>query len=273
MDTSDAVVKEAYSRMVLDPSKQKWMRNEESEIQYLHGILDFSKIAFAYDLGCGTGRHAFVLSRSNIDVIGVDYVENNIAQAEKIKTELSIPNVSFIYDDCRTYRNNRKASLVLCLYDVVGTFASKEENAKIIKTAFELLDNDGYAVFSVMNYESTAFHAKHKFRFSEEANKLLTVKPSNIMESTGNVFSSEYCLVDEETHVVYRKEQFFNANRIPRELIVRDMRFTKAEIIDMCTCAGFVVIEAKYVNASSWNVAYKATDKRAKEILVICRKI
>lgn len=268
LNTSDAIVKEAYSRMAFNSDKQKWAKNEVSEIQYLRGKIDFSKIKFAYDLGCGTGRHAFALSKHGIEVIGVDYLENNIRQAEKCKTKYT----SFVHEDCRTYRNTRKAELVLCLYDVVGTFASKEENAKIIRTAFDLLKEGGYAVFSVMNYEMTAHYAKHKFRFSEDANRILQIKPSNIMETTGNVFSSEHCLVDEETHVVYRKEQFLSANKIPKEMIVRDMRFTKSEIINMCVKCGFVITEAKFVNASNWSVSYEATDKKAKEILVICQK-
>lgn len=268
LDTSDAIVKEAYSRMILDSDKQKWAKNEEAEIRYLRERIDFEKINFAYDLGCGTGRHAFVLSKYGIEVIGIDYVESNIKRAERIKNDY----VSFVHGDCRTYQNARKASLVLCLYDVVGTFASKEENAKIIQTAFDLLDKGGYAVFSVMNYEMLAFYAKYKFRFSDNANEILKLKPSNIMETTGNVFSPEHCLIDEETHIVYRKEQFSGLNKIPKELIVRDMRFTKSEIVGMCINCGFSIVEAKFVNALNWNVSYGATDKKAKEILVICQK-
>ena len=268
LNTSDAIVKEAYSRMILTSDKQKWARNEEAEIRYLKEKIDFSKVSFAYDLGCGTGRHAFVLSKSGVEVVGIDYVEGNIRQAKRAKAGCA----TFICADCRSYRNIRKATLVLCLYDVVGTFASKEENSKIIKTAFDLLDNGGHAVFSVMNYDMIAFYARHKFKFSENASRILDLKPSNTMEKTGNIFSPDYCLVDEETHVVYRKEQFLSADSIPKDLIVRDMRFTKSEITDMCVECGFTVIEAKFVNASDWNVSYDATDKRAKEILIICRK-
>ena len=76
-------------------------------------------------------------------------IKEDIAYEEEIFFSAS----HFVCDDCRTYRNARKAQLVLCLYDVVGTFASKEENFKIIKTTFDLLDKKGHAVFSVMNYD------------------------------------------------------------------------------------------------------------------------
>ena len=258
--------------MNLDSDKQKWMQNEESEIQYLKTQIDFSNIHFAYDLGCGIGRHSFVLAKNNIQVVGVAYVENNILKANQTKNELSAKKVSFVCSDCRNYRNYQKADLVLCLYDVVGSFATKQENLKIIQTAYDLLKDNGYAIFSVMNYEFTESIAKHKFKFSQNANEILNLKPSDTMERTGNIFLPEYFMIDEETHVVYRKEQFSSVGNIPKELIVRDMRFTRNEIKSMCKSVGFSVILTKYVNAADWRTNYSATDNKAKEILLICQK-
>ena len=270
--TSDALVKEAYSRMILDKTGQKWMRHEIDEINYLKSKIDFSAIKFSYDLGCGTGRHSFVLAKDGIEVIGIDYIKSNIDTAEKLKAESALKTVSFVTADCRNYNNGKKADLTLCLYDVAGTFATKSENLEIIKAAYNLTARGGYAVFSVMNYELTAAKAKYKFKFSENPNRILELNPSNIMEKSGNIFSPDYYLVDEETHVVYRKEQFSGSNKMPRELIVRDMRFTKDEIVSMCQAVGFSIIESKFVNASDWKNDYSATDDKAKEILVICRK-
>lgn len=53
---------------------------------------------------------------------------------------------------------------------------------------------------------------------------------------------------------------------------MRDRRFTKDEIVSLCEDVGFSVIEAKYTNASGWEKEYEATDRRAKEILLICKK-
>ena len=123
-----------------------------------------------------------------------------------------------------------------------------------------------------MNYETTIEHAKNKFDFSVNANELLNLKASDIMEKTGNIFDPQYYLVDTKTHLVYRKEQFKMGQNLPVELIVRDRRFTKDEIVSMCQEVGFSVIETKYTNASGWKNEYDAKNKRAKEILLICKK-
>ena len=139
---SDNLVKEAYSRMVLDNTKQKWMAHEKAEIDYLKRRINFSDINFAYDLGCGVGRHSILLAQDNIEVVGIDYISGNINEANRRKKEFKLSNLTFLNADIRHYRNHRKASLILCLYDVVGTFATKAENLEIIRTAYDLLSSD-----------------------------------------------------------------------------------------------------------------------------------
>ena len=95
---------------------------------------------------------------------------------------------------------------------------------------------------------------------------------SNTQEETGDIFNPDYYLVDTDTHLIYRKEQFSSSTGLPIELIVRDRRFTMDEIISLCKSVGFSIVEAKYTNASDWNKSYDATSSRAKEILLICQK-
>lgn len=272
ISTSDSVVHNAYSRMKLDSNQQTWMKNTKSEIDYIDKKINLSHNDLVYDLGCGVGRHAIEIASRGIQVVGIDYVEENINKANTTVKEKEIKNIEFEKGDCRYYSNEKKASLVICLYDVIGTFSTNDENKKIIQTAYDLLKNNGYAIFSVMNYETTIANAKNKFSFSKEPNKLLTLPASNIMEKTGNIFNSDFYLVDEETHVVYRKEQFTSANKLPVELIVKDKRFTQSEIVAMCKEVGFSVVEAKCTNASGWDKSYEANDKHAKEILLVCKK-
>lgn len=267
---SDSVVYQAYSKM--NPQKQNWMKHTVEEIDYIIKKTKISSNDFVYDLGCGIGRHSLELAKQNMKVIGIDYIPGNVSLANQKADELLLENVEFLEADCRYFKSEQKASLILCLYDVIGSFASDNDNYLIIKNAFNLLNPEGYAVFSVMNYESTYFNAKHRFSFAEDANKILDLSPSNIMEKTGDIFNPDYYLVDTDTHLVYRKEQFSSCTGLPIELIVRDRRFTMNEIISMCKSVGFSIIETKYTNASDWNKSYSPTSPRAKEILLICQK-
>ena len=270
--TSDSVVHNAYSRMILNTSRQSWMKNTIQEVDYIDRLIGLDNIDFAYDLGCGNARHAIELANRGINVIGIDYVEENIIAAKETIRTKGLTNIQILNDDCRTYKNERKAQLVLCLYDVVGTYASNLENKEIIQNVYNLLKPNGYAIFSVMNYETTAAHAKHFFIFRNEPNKLLELQSSSIMEETGNVYDPDYYIVDSETHIIYRREQFKSGNKLPVELIVRDKRFTKEEIVSLCRTVGFSIVEAKYTNASGWENEYSPDDKQAKEILIVCKK-
>jgi len=93
------------------------------------------------------------------------------------------------------------------------------------------------------------------------------------MQKTGDIFNPDYYMIDKDTNIVYRREQFNVKNQLPQELIVRDYRYTKIDIEQMCKKAGLKVIFSRYIQAGKWEVELEATDKKAKEILLLCKKI
>ena len=269
--TSDSVVKLAYSRMNLSKT-HLWMKHTKEEIDYIKEKCKLKEGQLVYDLGCGNGRHAIELACRGLHVVGIDYIDENIKNANKVVQDKQLENIKFLTSDCRTYNNDEKAEVVICLYDVIGSFVNNDDNIKILQTIYSLLKPSGYAILSVMNYELTISQAKYKFDFSNQANMLLNLEASNTQEVTGNVFNPDYYLVDDGEHIIYRKEQFSSDKKLPVELIVRDRRFTMIEIDEMCKNVGFKIIEKKYMSSSNWNYEYEATDKKAKEILIICQK-
>jgi len=269
--TSDNVVKQAYSRMNL--AEHTWTKKTLSEVDYIIEKTGLSRGSFVYDLGCGIGRHAITLAEKGFEVVGIDYLDVNVRAAKEKINRMKLANIDIQEADCRYYTNGRKSDLVICLYDVVGTYSNEEDNAKILKTAYSLLKDGGIAVFSVMNFESTLERAIHKFSLEKDANILVNLPASKTMEKTGDVFNPEYYAVDTDTHLVYRREQFTEGRSLPAELIVRDKRYTMLEIQGLCESVGFEVLEKKYTNASDWRVSHAATSEKAKEILLICKKI
>ena len=127
-------------------------------------------------------------------------------------------------------------------------------------------------LLSVMNFELTAHEAELFFSLEKDSKPLSELRPSNTMESTGNVFNPNLYLVDTETKIVYRKEQFVEGNQLPTELIVRDRRYGKAEIDSICESIGLEVEWSRFVQSGHWETGLDAHDRRAKEILVLCRK-
>lgn len=265
---SDQVTRQAYSRMQLSPA-QKWMRHTETEASLIFKYCGLRPSQTVIDFGCGTGRHSIALATMGVTVTGVDYVESNIKRATN---DASIfPAVQFVTGDCRSIQLHM-ADVVICLYDVIGSYIDNDENLALLRNVAAHLSAGGVALISVMNYEVTKFNAKHTFRFSQNPNRLLELPASQTMESSGNVFNPDYYLVDVETQVIYRREQFLVGESLPIELVVRDRRFQRQEIEDMCISVDLDVVWSRYVSAGKWDIPLDRHDPSAKEILLLCKK-
>lgn len=261
LDASDQITAQAYSRMELD-ANHTWMNYTIKEVEL---IVDFCKLncgQTVLDIGCGNGRHSIELASKGYVVTSNDYINHQgIAQDRRIE---------FIQADCRTLNLMKKYDAVICLYDVIGSYTNEEDNKLILKTIANHLNDGSFALISVMNYEYTKHNAKRIFSIKDSPNELLELEPSNTMQSTGDVFDPLYYLLDDTTGVVYRKEQFDRGSELPAELIVRDKRFTKDEIENICENAGLKVVWSRYVRAGKWYKETTATN--AKEILLLCQK-
>jgi 2-polyprenyl-3-methyl-5-hydroxy-6-metoxy-1,4-benzoquinol methylase len=274
LQASDKIVHDAYGRMVMS-NNQSWATHTDNEVQFIINECHLQPNDTVIDFGCGNGRHAVGLAKAGMCVKAVDYSPQRIEEAKLLlaRSELSASgSIEFILGDCRTINFDR-AKAVICLYDVVGSYVDEVDNEKILTNLFQHLVDGGTALISVMNYTLTESQAKHLFVLSENPDRLLELPPSEIMEKTGNVFNPDYYMIDKETRIVYRKEQFqFDKDQLPKELIVRDRRFTRDEITQMCREVGFHVQFARYVSAKDWKTNLLPAHTSAKEILIKCQK-
>jgi len=271
ISASNAVTKQAYSRMILD-SNHKWLSHTDDEVEFIISTCKLAEGGKVLDVGCGTGRHCIGLAKQGVIAKGIDYIPTFIESAERSKKSAGVSLASFENSDFRYTSAENEYDAVICLYDVIGSFVEEEENRSILKNVARSVKPGGMVLLSVMNYELTIHNAKYIFSFDKEPNKLLELASAEIMEKTGDVFNPNYYLIDYETHVVYRKEQFTSGKDLPTELIVRDRRFTKNEIVSWCEGCGLDVQWAKYVGTGKWTRSLEPTDGSAKEILVLCRK-
>lgn len=271
LEASDQITRQAYARMTLDHEHQ-WARHTAKEsreiIEYCrvergHSVLDF---------GCGAGRHAIALARSGLRVTGVDYVRSLVTKAESSARQSGLPDVRFVEADCRNVRLGESFDAAVCLYDVVGTYAALDSNSALLANLVRHLRPGGFALVSVMNLALTKRRARQVFSLDEQPDRLLQLPPSDIMETTGDIFDPDYFMLDEHSNVVYRKEQFTRGSDLPTEVIVRGRRFSRDEIATLCSEAGLDVVWTRPVQAGRWHQPLDEHDNRAKEILVLCRK-
>lgn len=267
-ENSEKIVNDAYNRMNL--SKQPWNRYQKEEVQFILQHLKNENIQQVIDFGCGNGRHALELAQMGFQTLGVDYSEKNIRLAEKEKKGCG---ARFLKEDCRNVDLKETADLILCLYDVVGSFVNPEDNLAILHNIYRHLRTSGHLVMSVMNLELTSAIAINKVpNVQKNLEALAGLKPSRIMQRSGNIFNPDYFLLETETGVVYRKEQFENDGELSAEYVIRDKRYNRVEICDMLEGVGFQIEEVRYVQAGHWEDSLEAWDPAAKEILIFAEK-
>ena len=267
IEYSEQRLVDAYSRM--DMQNQPWAKHTNAEINFIKQYIPENKEIEIVDIGCGTARHiAELYTRGYKNVFGFDFSQNLILQALNSHPELE--NRVFT-KDVRNLRLSKKADVILCLYDVIGSFPTSSENLKIIKAVKRNLKKGGIFICSVMNMELTKNLCKYKFDIYKNPKELFKLKASQTMQQTGNIFNPDNFIIDTSTNLVFRKEMFKGDGFLDSEYIIRDKRYTKIEISTLLQNNGFEILESRFVRAGKFDESLNATDKNAKEILTIAR--
>lgn len=270
IEYSERLLKAAYSRMKMP--EQAWTKYTEHEVNYIIKKLDLVGSERLADFGCGFGRHVIEFSKKGFDIKGFDFVKSNIQKAKKLADNNGLGSIEFIEADCREINPGEKFDLILCLYDVIGSFPNEKDNMKILENIYQNLKSNGHAVISVMNMELTNHLVKFKTDISKDPLSLINLKPSNTMQTKGDIFNPEHYIIDSKSNLVYRKEQFENDGQLSAEYVIRDKRYTLDEITYNLKKVGFKIIESSYVQAGNWQTSLTSTDNKAKEILLFLRK-
>ena len=262
VEASSEFVFNAYARM--PQVSEPWAKEADSEIEAILEIVpDIPPESRIVDFGAGCGRHLAALrKRGFTNVTGVE-------MALQPDSDLAV-----VHGDCRNWSDGRPVDLLLCLYDVIGSFPNDEDNAMIVKNIAGNLREGGMAVVSVSNYAYLDCTKIAKIDFDNPAASMSAVfnlLPSRTMGTSGEFFDPNYLLVDEKRHLVCHKEQF-TAGRgtLPGEYLIRDRRYLKEEIENLMEENGLEIVRSAFVRAG---FKEELSEKVGKEILVVSRRI
>ena len=238
VSVSEGRLKDAYGRM--DMVNHPWARHASDEIRSIEKICGSFNGLNILDAGCGIGRHSLEIAGSHPSayVLGVDFSDSNISSANMKKG--SLENVDFEVSDLRMYHSDSQFDLILCLYDVIGSFPDDKDNIRILKNLHSCCKSGGFIAVSVMNMELTRYIAlpSHIGDVTANPKMLFDLPPSTVMHRSGDVFDPDYYLIDSVSGLVYRKEQFVDSGSLPAEYVIRDRRYTADEIRRLVTDSG-----------------------------------
>ena len=161
--------------------------------------------------------------------------------------------------------------MILCLYDVVGSFADDRANLAILKNIARHLRKGGFAAISVANagfsgLRGTSVDSKNRRSLIKS---IFRLAPSRTMATTGEFLSAKSVLRNRRAGLFYHKEQFSGDSGLPGEYLVVDRRYTSGEIEGLAERAGLKVVMRRFVRSG---FSEDLAEADGKEILVIAKK-
>ena len=95
------------------------------------------------DLGCGTGKHAQLLSEKGYTVHGIDFSEQMLVEAQKKCTE----KLSFSQGNVQTFSLGKKFDVITALFHVVSYQTDDTALENMFKSVKEHLNDNGVFIF------------------------------------------------------------------------------------------------------------------------------
>jgi len=101
------------------------------------------------DLGCGTGRHDFLLTEKGFSVTGVDSSKEMLSAAvnEKELMDHDDNRIEFHLGDVRRIRLDKSFDVVISLFDVMSYQTTNSDLLHAFETASSHLEKDGLFIF------------------------------------------------------------------------------------------------------------------------------
>jgi len=274
---SDDFAIKAYNRMAeADPQQNHaWAdpKRAADEVAFLIEVMGLNAGSKILDVGCGGGRHSIPLAKAGMLPTGVDYSDISVRNAQRnARKEKLDDKISFQEADCRSVKLHEQFDAVICLYDVVGSSPEDQSNIAIIENAIRHLRPGGWIALSVMSFEYINANPVNVFDGINLDTQLNALPASNSMQNSGEVFDSKYLLIDQKKKIIYRKETFDAGSLLPLELIVRDRRYDKGELEEICRRFSLSVHHIGFVRAGNFRMVREARQEPTKEILVVAQK-
>jgi SAM-dependent methyltransferase len=102
------------------------------------------------DLGCGTGKHGFLLAESGFDVVGLDQSEAMLARARARKAGYKGKGkIDFAAADIRNFDLGRRFDAALMMFNVLGYMTTNADLVSALRAIRRHLRDDGLFICDI----------------------------------------------------------------------------------------------------------------------------
>ena len=230
-------------------------KNYIAEVNYIIKLIkeNMNQSKTLLDMGCGTGKHAELLSDNGYIVHGIDISEDMLKIA-KNRSKNKEDKLLFSNSNIQDLNLNKKFDVVVSLFHVMNYQNSDNELIKAFKVAKEHLKNDGIFIFDFWYGPAVLadLPVKRINRFENEK-----IKVTRIAEP---VIYTDKNLVD-VNYDIFIKE-LGSKKIVEKEELHKIRYFFDSELDIICKKVGFVIkkkfewMSDKNPDLNSWNVVW-----------------
>jgi SAM-dependent methyltransferase len=203
-----------------------------SESLYIHSLLEKHGIAqkSILEFGCGTGKHASVMSKLGYVITGIEGSQEMVSQAIDIK------DFSIIHGDIKNISTGYKYGSVISLFHVLSYQVTNQDIKNVFFKAAEHLDNSGLFIFDFW-YTPAVYTLKPEVRvkrMKDESVEIIRIAEPEI-DSNENCVNVNYTIIikNKKTELVH----IINESH-------RMRHFSMPEIRWIASSCGFDVVES-----------------------------
>jgi SAM-dependent methyltransferase len=250
------VFNDAYAGTYDAVYSEKDYAGESQAIVSLIARFGDGSISSLLDLGCGTGRHAVLLSGLGFEVSGVDRSEPMLVQARE-RAKQSNADITFTAADVRFYASGRQFDAVLMNFNVLGYMSTNDDFLNALNAARGNLRKGGLFIADFWYGPAVVRDPP-----SQSARQISTASGPIVRSSSGQHLPNEQsCIITidlgradgttgvETTEEVHRVRYFF-----PLELEMA-LRLSGFRLLALC---GFPSIDEP-VHEHKWGAVFVAS--------------
>jgi SAM-dependent methyltransferase len=227
-------------------------KDYKGEVEYIDSLIKEynSNTKNILELGCGTGKHANLLTNKGYKVFGIDRSDEMLEKAKLFKNN----NFDFEKADVRTFRINKKFDTVLSLFHVASYQTSNEDLENYFKTARIHLNKIGIFIFDCW-YGPAVLSQKPVKRTKEFENTVFKLKriAEPHFSPKGNIVEVNYT-IDITDKISNKTEQLKETHRMRYLFDEEIKKLMKANNFEFIASEEW--LSKKQPNNGTWSVCF-----------------
>ena len=184
------------------------------------------------DLGCGTGSISLRMAQKGYNVLGIDYSEEMLTQAEQKFRENNI-TIPLYHQDIRELVMDKTVDIVISTFDTLNYILDEKDIEKIFKKVFEVLKKDALFIFDINTpYKLKEILGDNIFTYNTEEISYIWENDFDDKENICQMCLT-FFILDQETGLYERFEEFHEQKSYEIDYLIDILHKTGFKVLNV----------------------------------------